>query len=144
MGAAPLASIPTSQAKRRIHFGTAGGERRGESPRTRHTRDCFSLSPPRPRPREVGVAGFWRIVGAIGVRRLLLVPSLLSATLAHMDASVVPPSLRLVIMMGEAPQRNLCESVVAALPKVGRRSSVVERSRRGGAYSSFDIAVPPA
>lgn len=65
---------------------------------------------------KVGVSGFWQLATAIQAQRLLLVPSLLSATITHFDKDAFPPGLKVITLMGEPPQRQACEQVLATLP----------------------------
>jgi acyl-coenzyme A synthetase/AMP-(fatty) acid ligase/peptidoglycan/LPS O-acetylase OafA/YrhL/acyl carrier protein len=62
----------------------------------------------------IGISDFWRFVALCEVRRLLLVPSLLSAT----PLNLLPPSLEEVILMGESPPLKICERLLSHLPGV--------------------------
>ena len=56
----------------------------------------------------------------LGVTRLLLVPTLLNAMLITQKSgdAPLPPSLAVVVLMGEAPSRPLCQEACGALPSV--------------------------
>ncbi|MEJ2541333.1 MAG: non-ribosomal peptide synthetase, partial [Gemmatimonadota bacterium] len=57
---------------------------------------------------------FWSEVRSAGVTRLLLVPSMLRATLE--EAAFTPPPIRALILMGEAVPPGLARSAVEAFP----------------------------
>jgi len=65
---------------------------------------------------KLGISGFWQLATSIDVQRLLIVPSLLAATVEHCGTGVFPTRLKLATLNGESPQRQMCEHVAAALP----------------------------
>src|SRR5690606_21992038 len=65
---------------------------------------------------------FWRIVRSRGVTRLLLVPSMLRATLDTTEPEL--PPLEHVVLMGEHVDAELAERAVRAFPATTRIHSI--------------------
>ena len=84
---------------------------------------------------DLGLAAFWATVGAVAASRLLAVPSLLRATLDADPGDWLPgASLRHLVLMGEAPPRDVCARAATRLPALESFHSVygsTEASTRG-------------
>ncbi|KAH8059416.1 hypothetical protein JL722_5445 [Aureococcus anophagefferens] len=71
---------------------------------------------------DLGLAAFWDALKTIRCARLLMVPSLLRGTLDHVGP--LPDHVRVVVLMGEAPDRALCRRAVDACPHLARLFSI--------------------
>ncbi|EGB06649.1 hypothetical protein AURANDRAFT_65481 [Aureococcus anophagefferens] len=71
---------------------------------------------------DLGLAAFWDVLKTIRCARLLMVPSLLRGTLDHVGP--LPDHVRVVVLMGEAPDRALCRRAVDACPHLARLVSI--------------------
>lgn len=74
---------------------------------------------------KIGLKRFWELVALSGARRMLLVPTLLRASLEH--AADAMPALDLVVLMGEAPSVPECAALLLRQPALNLLSIYVRR-----------------
>jgi acyl-coenzyme A synthetase/AMP-(fatty) acid ligase len=89
---------------------------------------------------KTGLSQFWKAVQLIKPQRLLLVPSLVQATVDNTDMlELLPDSLRMIVLMGEAPRASLCKKVLSAIPNVRKRFFSIYGSTEASSSMVLDI-----